>query len=79
MTESYINPLHIIQAWIGEFHGGDVVIDPPTRLALTFWVESKGWYPPNDSQIELAVDCLIAAGIGREQEQTATVYCRASY
>jgi hypothetical protein len=30
-------------------------------------------------QVELAVDCLIAAGLGREQEQNGTVYCRCSY
>lgn len=46
----------------------------PSREVLQQWLRKKGV-----RELELAADAMIAAGIGRSEEQGATVYCRVSY
>lgn len=46
----------------------------PGREVLQEWLKSKGV-----TELELAADAMIAAGIGRSEEQGCTVYCRVTY
>lgn len=79
------NPLPMIAEY---YRHADMHDDPVTRVYLCRWVGAKlaGRYKGYSgapymmpSQIDLAIDCLIAAGIGREEEQGGTVYCNCSY
>lgn len=67
-----INPLPIIAAWLNEFPYHDC--SNMSRADLITWLNRRF---PNTEPV--AVDCLIAAGIGCEEQQAQTVYCVASY
>lgn len=69
-----MNPLPLIAAYLRDHPGKSQFHLTPRRDVLD-WLAGRN--PPHD--IQLAADCLAAAGIGREQEQTATVYCRATH
>lgn len=68
-----MNPLPLIAEFLAQNpHGGYADM---SRAALRGWLTGK----VADHMIDLAADAMIAAGIGREQEQIQTVYCRVSY
>lgn len=82
-----INPLPIIADWLDSFPYHDC--SDMSREDLVQWLNRNSLRNGNysrrlvynledDHAVELAVDCLIAAGIGREAEQGQTVYCQAS-
>lgn len=68
-----MNPLPVIRRWLDCFdsHTGTDM----TRSDLLAWVAREFPNLPSD----LTVDCLIVAGIGRDSEQSGTVYCRAEF
>ena len=72
-----VNILPIINQWLSEnFKNGKLDV---SRKELTAWViievNLRGLNClENGKKVSLIVDCLIAAGIGREAEQNATVY-----
>ncbi len=79
---SSVNILPIIAAWVSDHTVGTevdrVMFDQPARAEIFAWFNQK--YPnPVRLNLELVADCLIAAGIGREQEQNGTVCCRCTY
>lgn len=83
-TDLKLNVLPIIAEFIaghtpdpGKFDFGSY-----SKYYLRRWVAARfshcvqgGSAEYADRWYTLAVDCMIAAGIGREQEQTQTVYC----
>jgi hypothetical protein len=71
---AHINILPIIAEWIRN-HPDSTDFWPTRRDRLISFL--IGRVP--DDQIDLAADCLIAAGIGNEAEQQGTVYCRCTY
>jgi hypothetical protein len=66
-----VNPLPWIALFINEYHDNWDV----SRKDLEAWVVEYPNAPKHPALIRLIVDCLIAAGIGNEAEQTQTVYC----
>lgn len=76
----HINVLLLINDFIYQHSRpafGPVSVGFP-RQELTDWVTKRD-HPDTRGKIDLAVDCLIAAGFGVEGEQGSTVYCMASY
>ncbi len=74
MRES-INILPLIAEWISEHPKLAPQAHQLQRRHILQWLQGR--IP--SSQADLAADCLIAAGIGREAEQQGTVYCSCSY
>ena len=79
MSKKRINILPIINAWLDQSIDTDV-----ERGFLVSWltgkVSNRGAFKPLLlEEAELAADCMIAAGIGNEEEQQGTVYCNCSY
>ena len=82
-----MNVLPIIADWLGEFNYREDSEMPRADLVawitkpsvdLSFFMSIAQVYKLSSVDVELAVDCLIAAGIGRPQELNRTVYCRCS-
>lgn len=67
-----MNPLPLIALFLEQNKGQCRDI---SRAALVSWLRAR----TNEEHVELAADSMIAAGIGIQQEQTQTVYCRVTY
>jgi hypothetical protein len=89
--ERHFNPLPLISTWLDHnADKGNPLLQ--SRSDLLDWLitpslgdgtvrpgETCGLQHEDERGLELALDCLIAAGIGNPVEQRGTVYCRASY
>lgn len=74
-----IDVLPIISHWLDQAsHRHRLRCKYIRRKYLTEWVRSQavviGISKPSSEQVQLIVDCMIAAGIGQKTEQYATVY-----
>lgn len=82
-----MNILPIIALWLEQHSSHEQ--SGMSRAELIAWMRrpslngklsiAKVYCGTDCEDIGLAADCLIAAGIGREEEQEKTVYCRCSY
>lgn len=69
-----VNPLPYIRAWLDKFSYHDS--SDMSREDLRSWLDTLCVQRRvTEEEAELLLDCLAAAGIGREAEQTRTVYC----
>ncbi len=66
-----MNPLPLINDYLSQHPNGRYA--EVTRANLLAWLTARN----HVGDIQLAADVMIAAGIGRQQEQTATVHCHA--
>ncbi len=75
----HINPLSLINRYLANYDVDGFkkgTQELPTRTLLTQRLTS---YFQTQHEVELGVDVLIAIGLGRKEEQSATIYCRAEY
>lgn len=81
MYSSQVNPLPVINDWLNDsiLAREEFSQKHPTAVDLSTWIKDRYKSQYSEEERALLVDCLIAAGIGREPEQSKTIYCRCSY